>query len=400
MHKDPQPFARSGELLVFVALPDEAERIRASLAAFSMAPAVQHATANQLSAVLREIAAAVNEGRAPGQLEAEWNGLASAAVDPSNPRTLLSALLGQMRAAYHTAKVPAIERDPAEPSGGSIRPVPHARDVFMTIGANLSLQSAACRHALRLSVAMAVATAIYRLAALPRGYWFPMTTLLVLKPEFRETFVTGVTRIIGTLAGAGLAALLVETLGSHPSMLTVMLIVFVWSGYALFRANHAAFTVCITGYIVVLLYLAGVPGPAAAKYRALDTILGGAFALAVYRVWPTWESSHVGDVLATLSRALARDATALGALALHAGLHQRPARARPELAELCDQMPRALDSVAAALGDGTLPDWQPPLTQTQLKVRTAVDPALADQTGMMVDSVNTAAGLLMPRGGQ
>ena len=32
----------------------------------------------------------------------------------------------------------------------------------------------------------------------------PMTTLLVLKPEFRETFVTGSARIVGTLIGGGL----------------------------------------------------------------------------------------------------------------------------------------------------------------------------------------------------
>ena len=31
----------------------------------------------------------------------------------------------------------------------------------------------------------------------------------MLKPEYRETFVTGIARMLGTLAGAGLAPLLV-----------------------------------------------------------------------------------------------------------------------------------------------------------------------------------------------
>jgi uncharacterized membrane protein YccC len=177
----------------------------------------------------------------------------------------------------------------------------------MTISANLSLQSTAWRHALRLATALAFATAVYQSTGLPRGYWFPMTTLLVLKPEYRETFVTGIARMLGTLAGAALAPLLVAMFGSHPAAVTAWLLAFVWSGYAFFRANYVVFTICITGYVVMLLYLSGVPGPVTAKFRALDTILGGALALTVYRLWPTWESSQLREVLALELEALGRD---------------------------------------------------------------------------------------------
>src|SRR5262249_43903929 len=154
------------------------------------------------------------------------------------------------------------------------------RNALMTIRANLSLRSTAFRHAVRLASAMALATAAYRWVELPRGYWIPMTALLVLKPEYRETFVTGITRILGTLVGAGLATLLVERMiGSSPAEVTALLLVFVWCGYTLFRANYTAFTVCITGYIVLLLYLAHIPGPDTARYRAIDTMLGGVLAL-------------------------------------------------------------------------------------------------------------------------
>jgi uncharacterized membrane protein YccC len=458
VQSDPQPFARSSEVLVFVALLDEAERIRTSLAALSLHPDAQHRdTARHAANVLRELAEAVAEGRAPASLPEDWTALERAAADLPGAGTPVHALLGQIRAACRTARVPALEGDPAGLGSGRIRSIPPARDVWMTIRANLSLQSAACRHGLRLAATLAFATVVYRAAQLPRGYWIPMTALLVLKPQFRETYVTGITRITGTLAGAGLAGLLVQVLGSHPAALTVMLLVFVWSGYALFRTNYVAFTICITGYVVVLLYLSGVPGPVTATYRALDTVLGGALALLAYRLWPTWESSHVRGALATLAAALARDASfllgmyvdpsawnpgrlqqtraaarlarsnaeaslermlaepprarrldpelalsllaafrryALGALALHAGLNERPARPRPELSALREQIPQALSMLADALREGRQPGHVPPLTETQRAFRAVADPSLADQTGMMIDSVNTVAAVL------
>src|SRR5207244_3727258 len=119
--------------------------------------------------------------------------------------------------------------------------------------ANFSLGSAVFRHALRLSLAVVAATAIYRFAQIPRGYWMPMATLIVLKPEFRETFVTGSARILGTLVGGGLATLLTLLTGSHRAVPVVMLLVFVWAGYTLFRASYTLFTICFTAYVVFLL---------------------------------------------------------------------------------------------------------------------------------------------------
>ena len=56
------------------------------------------------------------------------------------------------------------------------------RYALVTLAANVSLRSTAFRHALRLAATMAVATAAWRVSGLPRGYWIPMTALLVLKP--------------------------------------------------------------------------------------------------------------------------------------------------------------------------------------------------------------------------
>ena len=71
--------------------------------------------------------------------------------------------------------------------------------------ANLSLQSTTFRHAIRLAIAVGAGDALARFLLNPhdiqRTYWLPMTTSLVLKPDFTTTFTRGTLRIVGTLAG-------------------------------------------------------------------------------------------------------------------------------------------------------------------------------------------------------
>ena len=120
------------------------------------------------------MASAVQERRAPEDVEGHWGALAtcSCGLPPSD---MLEGLLGQLRAAWRTAGTLASYAARTIPVG--VRPVaiPRARDILTTVGANLSPRSAAFRHAVRLAVAVGLAEATYRMAALPRGYWMPMT---------------------------------------------------------------------------------------------------------------------------------------------------------------------------------------------------------------------------------
>ena len=82
-------------------------------------------------------------------------------------------------------------------------PVPQLRAAYEVIRANLTLRSATFRHAVRLAIALAVAVMIYRVSPFPRGYWLPLTTLVILKPEFSTTFSRGFARVLGTLNWRG-----------------------------------------------------------------------------------------------------------------------------------------------------------------------------------------------------
>jgi hypothetical protein len=436
---DPQPFAKSSDVLVFQALLDEAERIRASLAGVAtrhrrLSEAQRHCVvtvAGLTSRALSEIAVALDEGREPQEPGGLWQSLDECAAELSHSPAI-EALLGQIRAAWRTAGVftgAAADDVPRRARVAPLRRRPPLGDALTTLRANLTLGSTACRHALRLAATLAAAAAIERGLGLPRGYWIPMTAALVLRPEFHDTFARGTARVAGTLVGAGCSTVIATMFHPGPIGLTILVLGFVGAGYAVVRANYALFTVCITGYVVFLLMLGGVPELTAVTLRVVYTVAGGALALCAYAVWPTWAASevrpalaeilesHSGYVAALLEayrdprhadlgklgeiRSAARltrsngealvermlseprggramdprvalgllaaiRRQALAGLALHAGLERGTAGAMPGLDALAGQMKTSLHALADAVRYGTPPPQLPPLRQTQL----------------------------------
>ncbi len=464
--EDPQPFARPSDVLVFQALFDEAERIRASLAAIvSWQRRAQSDLSCSMSLpqscgrALLEIAAALEEGRDPTDAGGEiWRTIdACMEALPKSPE--VGALLGQIRAAWRTASMltSSTTRHATPSRLAPLRAVPPIGDAVTTLRANLSLDSTACRHALRLAVAVGIAATIYRLMQLSRGYWMPMTALLVLRPDFHDTFARGAARMAGTILGGGVATLLVTQLHPGPLRLIVLLLIFVWTCYASFRMNYTLFTVAITGYVVFILMLSGVGEMTAVTLRAIDTIAGGCIALVVYAIWPTWAAASVRSAVAamfeaqsiylralltayadpktadlaslTRLRAAARRArsnaeaivermlaeprrqatihprvatgllaairrNALAALALHAGVERGIATPSPKLAQLAAEIKDSVSLLAEAIREGRAPRPLPPLRQTHLAISGDISPLVDHETDLMVDAINTMADLL------
>lgn len=464
---DPQPFARSGESFVFQALLDEAERIRASLAAFAIhyrrvgTPDRAGATAlADLSAqILTEIAAALTEGREPreqrgfseaiaGSKGRLWSG---AAVEP---------LLEQIRAAWRTAGVLTAAPGHLAPRRTPIvRRVsrPAVRDALITLRANLTRRSTAYRHALRLAVILTLAAAAGRVLDLPRGYWLPLTVAVVLKPDFHDTFAFSIGRVSGTILGAAGATAIAYLFAPHSVALIVLVVGSVWGAYAFRHANYGAASACITGYVVFLMTLSGVPEVTAATDRIVYTAVAGVLALCAYVAWPTWAATEARPALAAaleaqsryialllaahaspsmpdlnalgeirasarlarsnaeavvermLTEPRSRNAmtprtaagivgairrTALAALSLHAGLKLDGRGGLPGVRELASQAASSLMTLATALREHTIPPRFPLLWRAQLALAASQHDVVSDETGLIVDSIDTTADLL------
>ncbi|MCC3779544.1 FUSC family protein [Streptomyces sp. UNOB3_S3] len=154
------------------------------------------------------------------------------------------------------------------------------------------------RHAVRVTT---VACGGYLLGtALPlgHGYWVPMTSVMVMRPDFAQTYERGVARFVGTLfgvwAGAGIMAL------THPGppVCAALAVVSVGLLYLLMRTGYMVVSACIGAYIVFLLGIAGEGWSQTVQARLALTLLGGVLALAAYALWPSWETPRLRDRLA------------------------------------------------------------------------------------------------------
>lgn len=141
-------------------------------------------------------------------------------------------------------------------------------------------------YAARMMLTVFLATELYRRLGLQSGYWIPMTALLVQKPAFSETLTRALLRVLGTLAGATLATLIVMHLPSgSPATnwtLAALTSLCAFLSFATNPINYGLFAMSITSYIVFLLSLNQIPGPEIAHRRALCTIAGALIALVIH----------------------------------------------------------------------------------------------------------------------
>jgi uncharacterized membrane protein YccC len=356
-------------------LVDEGHRVRVGLTALNglsarlpadgQAAADLHALAGELSATLHLAAATIRRPTdADGQLEAAAQ-RAGAAIDtfahdareegaeiwPILGRQL-AALGGQLRAIASIA-----------PSAGrsgrlrSRRPVGHrghplrglAADIDALVG-NLSLQSPAARHALRLAVIVPVATLISRQLPVSHAYWVVVAAATVLRPEFGATFTRGTERASATAVGVALAGLIAAGLQPADGLTVVLVGLMAWLGYATMPASFAVGYAFITALVVFLLNVLSPDTTATATARLLDTVIGAGIGLAVFAAWPTWARLPAQQALSDLVTAQQRYLQAvLGALVTGEPLSAGEARSAARAARLART--RAEADVARSLDE-------------------------------------------------
>jgi len=220
---------------------------------------------------------------------------------------LASDLLGHLRA---VARLSGETEPEARPTQRLVRS-PFVPDVAATLRANLTLRSAALRHALRLAAAVGLGAAFALALPFEHRYWLPVTVLAVLRTDFTSTFSRGFGRIAGTVVGAVLATSLAVALRPGPLLLALLVTLAAWGGYAVLFANYGLFALSVTGFVVFVLAFTGLPGSQTVVDRVEATVLGGLLALLAYVVWPTWERVRLPEQLARLLEAQERYAGAL-----------------------------------------------------------------------------------------
>ncbi|WP_055603324.1 FUSC family protein [Streptomyces aureus] len=164
--------------------------------------------------------------------------------------------------------------------------------------AELRRDSPILRHAIRVSAVTAAGYLLGTVLPLGHGYWAPMASVMVMRPDFSQTYARSVARFGGTLVGVALATAVVQS--AHPGMYPSagLAVVCAFAVYLLVRSGYAAGQVFVAAYVVFLLGMEGVGVTQTVRDRVTLTLIGGLLAMLAYAVYPAWETPRLRGRLA------------------------------------------------------------------------------------------------------
>jgi uncharacterized membrane protein YccC len=167
---------------------------------------------------------------------------------------------------------------------------------FRQIFTNLTMASPSFRHALRVTLAVAVGFWLGRLLPLTNAYWIVMTTIIILKPGYSLTKQRNGQRIVGTLIGC-VASIALMMFVKEPHILIIVMFASMVMSYSLLLFNYAASVVFTSSYVLLLFHLLAPGSMRIIGERAIDTAVGGAIAIAASHLFPYWEYRLMGSLV-------------------------------------------------------------------------------------------------------
>jgi uncharacterized membrane protein YccC len=141
------------------------------------------------------------------------------------------------------------------------------------------------RHALRLSAATAVGTAVARFGGVGHGYWIALTVLMVLRPETAHTYTRCAGRVAAVAAGVVVASGL-ATLW-HPTGLAAAALATVFLGltYVVVGFGFLALSASLAAALVFIVDIAATEA-AGFDERLIATAIGGTLAVIAHVILP------------------------------------------------------------------------------------------------------------------
>jgi uncharacterized membrane protein YccC len=165
--------------------------------------------------------------------------------------------------------------------------------------AQLTPDSPVFRFAVRLSGAMmAGAIVAVSLGGLAHGNWVLLTTAVIMRANYGWTRQRRDDRIVGTLIGCVLAALVVPYASIGVLVFLQGLALTVTHGFV--RSNYRLASVGASVMALVSLHLVNPAESAPVITRLADTLIGAAIAHLFSHVWPRWEFTEAPRLAARL----------------------------------------------------------------------------------------------------
>lgn len=158
-----------------------------------------------------------------------------------------------------------------------------------TLLANLRLDSPVFRFALRVSMAISVGLLIgHWLPYAAHSYWIVLTIVIILRPTFSMTRQRRADRIIGTLIGCVVTAIVIRFVHSNIVLMAILFLSIVATPTFIYlRYRYTAIAVSLM--ILLQMHLVAPSNPNLVSERLIDTLIGAAVASVFSFVLANWE---------------------------------------------------------------------------------------------------------------
>ncbi len=165
-----------------------------------------------------------------------------------------------------------------------------------SLSANWTLDSAAMRHALRLTVVSATDVVVMHLIHVNHGFWLPMTSIILMQPFSAGTVRKSLQRVTGTVVGGILAAILAVLVSTPLAMLAIVTVLSALT-VATFAVDYAIYCLFLTPTFV-LLSLPSAHDWRYAFIRIGTTLAGALIAVSAMRLlWPERAEVELGHLM-------------------------------------------------------------------------------------------------------
>jgi len=229
------------------------------------------------------------------------------------------AMIGRLHAASHASQADRADSDalPMVPHADMTPFLTQQRYSFDMLVANLRWSSPVFRFALR--VAMAITVGLVASQWLPytsHGYWTALTIAVILKPSFSMTRQRRADRLVGTLIGCMITAVILHFVQS-PAALIGFLFVATAAAPTFLSIKYRYTAVAASVQALLLIGLTVPHGASVIGERLFDTLLGTLIATVFSRVLPNWEYQNLPRLVDAVLDANRRYIDAAADLLLH-----------------------------------------------------------------------------------
>ena len=242
---------------------------------------------SRLITLLRDV---VETARGTGSTNTERR--APETDDPQHRTALQAAQQAARTAARRIARHPEHRADPDDhlhrPTVLELVPL-----ALRAMRGELRRDSPVLRHALRVAAVSATSYVVGTSLPLGHGYWAPMAAVMVMRPDFSQTYSRAVARFGGTLLGVTLATVLVQVAHPGTDLSAAIAVGCAFLMFLLLRTGYAVTQVCVAAYVVFLLGMGGLQWTQTVPERVVLTLAGGLLAMLAYAVYPAWETPRL-----------------------------------------------------------------------------------------------------------